>query len=65
MKKTFKGFPVCEKHGITYRWEDRCCKICKKEKKPMKKLDEVLKQMEDDGLIPKVKNDDKKGVNNN
>jgi hypothetical protein len=65
MSKTFKGFPICEKHGITYHWKDRCCRICRKEKRPMKKLDAVLKQMEDDGLIPKVKNNDKNDNNSN
>ena len=55
MTKMFKGLPICEEHGITYRYQDGCCRICKKNKKPMKKLDRVLKEMEEKGLIPKTK----------
>ena len=64
MTRTFKGLPICEKHEITYRWEEKCCRICKKQKKPgLKKIDEVLKEMEEKGLIPKGLND--KNSNNN
>jgi len=61
--RTFKGFNICDKHGNTYHWRDGC-KKCQKER-PMKKLDEVLKQMQEDGLIPKVDGDGKNNNDNN
>jgi len=54
-KKTFKNLDHCSKHDKYYHWKAGC-EPCKKERRPkqMKKLDEVFKQMEEDGIIPKV-----------
>lgn len=58
---TSKGWPMCEKHNIFY-YPSKGCYSCKKENaKYMKTLNEVFKEMEDKGLIPKVRN----GKNNN
>lgn len=62
--KTFKGFPICEKHGTTYRYYEGCLK-CKKERpKPKEKpLDKALREMEEKGILPKKMND--KNTDNN
>ena len=72
--KHFKGYPICAKHEITYRY-DRGCPQCKKEEcqckgkrtvsdnkckgcgkiVKMKKVEEVLEDMQRKGIIPNDK----------
>lgn len=54
--RTFKGFPICERHGITYRYEEGCKKCNALKKKPKEKpIDKALREMEEKGLISKNK----------
>ena len=62
--KTYKGFPICDKHGITYKFRNGCLK-CKKAnvKKGRKELDIVLEKIgKEFGLTQDV---DDKDRNNN
>ena len=52
-EKKFKNLDYCEKHKKHYHWYYGCGD-CKRERNKPKKLDEVLKKMEEEGLIPKV-----------
>ena len=64
--KTFKGLPVCEKHGVPYKYRDGCLK-CKRERpkpKGEKPLDKALRELEAE-YGPMKKYNDKNGNNNN
>ena len=63
-EKQFKGLDHCSKHDNYYHWKAGC-EYCKKEKKPMKKLDRVFKEMQENGMIPKVSNVSKNSDTNN
>ena len=59
-RKKFKNLDHCEKHNQYYHWSYGCSH-CKKEKaKNMKSIDEVMKKMEDDGLIPQTRLSDER-----
>ena len=54
--KIFKGFPICERHGITYKDKEGCRKCNALKKKPKEKpIDKAFREMEEKGLISKVK----------
>jgi len=60
-KKKFNNLNWCEKHRKYYHWYYKCSD-CKREKKPvMKRINQVIKEMQDCGELP-GSNDDK---NNN
>lgn len=50
--KEFKGFPLCKKHNVTYKYLKGCPK-CKKEKPKSKEkpIDKALREMEGKGLM--------------
>ena len=65
-KKKFKGLDWCKKHKKYYHWYYKC-EECKKENKSkdMKSIEQILKEMEKDNLIPKTLNDKTDSVDDN
>ena len=54
--RTYKSFPICERHGTTYRYEDGCkkCNEIKRNKlrkQKEKPIDKALREMEEKKLI--------------
>lgn len=62
--REFKGFPVCKKHGVTYRWRDRKCVHCKKEERFLNTVKREINEVVD-GKAVKEKEDGKNRNNNN
>ena len=57
MTKKFKNLDWCEAHNDYYHWKYGC-NLCKRSKaNNTKPIDQVLKEMEQEGLIPKTDNE--------
>jgi len=55
--KRFKGLSHCSKHDQYYHWKYGCKKCRKANAENMKPIDQVLKEMEEKGLIPEGLNE--------
>ena len=65
-EKKFKELDHCEKHDRYYHWKAGCV-YCKRDREPkrIKKLDKVIAEMQESGMLPKVGKNVVKNSNTN